>query len=414
MAKLLSFGLSLAVLCTVVAIIIGLATTPEEDAEHVITPLMVVSHRDGDPVLIDAFVSDDRPTTNEHVYCWFRVRTSHGTIENVELRNWYAPGFGKLTFPQRRAERASSDKPFTFVSTGGVATTPLNFAMTAEFSWLASGATHQRVVALGPIIVETRQSRRLRKVSAAYLGYMKDLALPLMVAWFTLVGTQALKRAEWERTAREAVLERVRNSSGNLRLAAKAMNIARRFDTIRAKPLGQSTEDDFDIAAYMVLQLFSAIRELMNANGGYILPGKDGEEIVAFSQDLFYRLVNREIIDMESRTRAVKHVSPTMDFADFKDDALLRSSVKQFRLCLKAWLSSGDPQIHRAIVLMRIMAEVLMYEINVAYISTHHMEWLPRIEENDLHILESFGDAESATLSRTIRAYLHRHRKGWR
>jgi hypothetical protein len=397
---------------SVLAVAFSLVGTWYED-DQAGTALHVTSHIESDPVIIHGYVSTDRASSaDDDIHSWFQV-VNNG---NVQLKGLSfrvrAPGFPDLRFDPVNAT-IDGNKAVTFSSNTFKprALEPVKFNITAEFWWTEEGVgQRRRLVTLGPIIFRDPTESRLRLLTRTYVGYLKDLAIPLVIVAVGLWGSGALQMSEVKRTARGLILERVREVAEMhyLFIAATARRVATQLSTLRQKPLANLTENDVHLLTFYVLQLFRHIRDLVNARGGYILHDKDGEEVVAHAQDIYFRMINDNVALMEPRTRAVAHVGSRMDFVEFKDDALPRGAVRDFASELDTWIRGGSNNINVAAAVLRVYAATLSYELNVAYFPFRE-EW-PQLESQDaeLGVLDRSGNAEARELARQFRTYSQR------
>lgn len=400
---------------SITAIVVSLAGTWNDD-DQAGTALYVVSRDENDPVMIQAYVSTDRVGPKDAVQCWFQIHNGgQEDIKNVTLVNWQAPGLRELRFPIKTTATLAAGKSAMFkaAETGSDTNRPVKLNVTAEFSWLANDSERRRLVTIGPILLREPSGPRWKAVSKRYVEYLKDLAIPVLLVWLTIVGSRLLKDSELKRASRGVLLERVRVAAEAqyLVLIASARRAATLVTSMRSKPLNGLTDDDFDLLAFFLLQLFSNLRDVVNLRGGYILPDKEAEEVVADAQNLFTRLLNERVVNMETRTRATAAVPAKATFPEFKDDALSRSAVRSFRQNLRAWTISNHPSTIVLAAALRVFASVLSYEVNVAYFSWYE-EW-PRlaVDKQDLLDLETSGNPGAIKLAARFRAYERRQEK---
>jgi hypothetical protein len=401
--------LFLVVVISVVAIgiTLGEAWTDDDDAG---SALQETSAVEGDPVVIQAFVSTDRAAPKETVRWWFHFQNgSSNDITDVEV-SWQAAGFHTVASDSQRIGKIEQQQSHTFSLEKTVEPTekPVRFNLTGEFAWKRNRSQYRRLVSIGPIVVREPTDSKLRTLSRTYVGYLKDLAIPIVIVWLTVVGSRLLKESELKRTAQGLLLERVRETAEShyLSLVGSARQAATRLIDARKKTLTNLTDTDVDVIIYYLLRLFCTLQGLVNSRGGYILPDKEGEEIVANGHAVFTRLINETVSDMESRIRAMAHVTQTMNFADFKDDAMPHPAVRNFRRAVLNWITSGHPNIAIVAAALRIFASTLSYEINVAYFSWYE-EWPElSVDEQDLEALTY----STVTAGRTLATDFFRYR----
>jgi hypothetical protein len=404
----------LLIVISVAAILITLAQAWTDD-DQAGSALQVTSLVEGDPVVIQAFVSTDRAAPTDTVRWWFHFQNGsiYDDITDVTV-SWQGAGFHAVASDAQRIDRIEKEQSHTFSLEKVVEPTdrPVRFNLTGEFVWTRNGSQYRRLVSIGPIVVSEPTDSKLRTLSRTYVGYLKDLAIPIVIVWLTIVGSRLLKESELKRTAQGLLLERVRETAEShyLALVGSARQAATRLDAARAKPLATLADLDVDLITYYLLRLFSTLQGLVNSRGGYILPDKEGEEIVAKAHALFTRLITSTVSDMESRVRATAHVTQTMNFADFKDDAVPRPAVRNFRHAVSNWITSGHPNIVVVAAALRIFASTLSYEINVAYFSWYE-EWPElTIEQQDLAGLKYSIVPEGRTLATDFIRYRGKQR----
>lgn len=399
---------------SVAAIAYSLIAAWREDNQQG-TALLVTSREEKDPVVIQAYVSSDRVSSEDEFECWFTVyNTTGANIRNLELAPLQLLPFGTLKMTTKVQSRtvvryeSNKTKPTT--------SDPVRFNISASFSWTEDGAARYRLVTVGPIVVREHDESRLATLSRTYVGYLKDLAVPLLIVALTIVGTRYVQKSEVRRTSRASILERVRDYAEKyyLYMVSTARRIANAVEEVQRKQLQKTTADELDRIAFLLLQMFRNARELAVQRGGYILPDKDGEQVVVNAQDLFFRLANKVIAPVESRARAVAHVGARMDYHEFKDDALPRPAVRDYRERVRIAVTSGDRRLRLIAAVLRVYAATLSYELNVAHFLWREEAPMLELDRNELRELDLSGDADCRKLAADFRAYEKQQPKRWK
>jgi hypothetical protein len=322
---------------------------------------------------IQAHLDRNRLGLRRPTGCWFIVQ-NNGNVPflNVSMTNWSAPGFRPPTFVSSVIKDLAPHQSATFRPQPSLVTidSPIHFMTTAEFSWSVGDEMRHKIVSLGPVSVEGDAEPRLYTVTRAALGYLKDLALPLVLVLFgelyrkrSQAEAEQQHERELDRASWNLMLPKIHenNERYNLPFGNAAALAAAKFPT--ADP---ADPESFDETTLNVLLFRKHARTLYERIGGYYFRTREAEELVTKAEWAFVEALKKHvpavvISEAMSKTGrfALLHV--------FKQTTLSEPTVHAVRQALITWKSTDPEGASAAFTALKILATVLFYDINLIY-----------------------------------------------
>lgn len=323
---------------------------------------------------IQAHLDRNRLGTGSPVGCWFILQNT-GTVpmRNVSMSNWSAPGFKPAGFVSVVVPELPPHSSVRFRPRPGLVTIdlPIRFMVSAEFSWNDGIETkHKLVGPLGPVVVEGDAEPRLYTVTRAALGYLKDLALPLVLVLFgefyrkrSQAEAERQHERELDRASWNLMLPKIHeyNEQYYLQFGLAAYRAAAAL--IAANP---ATPASFDEATRTLLVFRKHARVLYERISGFYFRTRLAEQLVTEAENVFVQEM-RKYVPADVLSEAVGKVTRHVKIHVFKQTVATETSVQSVRQGLVNWKSTEPDGANAAFVALKILFAVLVYDINLIY-----------------------------------------------
>lgn len=322
---------------------------------------------------IQAHLDRNRLGPHRPTGCWFIVQNNGNVpFRDVSMTNWSAPGFRPPGFVSSVIKELAPHQSATFRPQPSLVTidSPIHFMTTAEFSWSVSDEVRHKIVSLGPVSVEGDAEPRLYTVTRAALGYLKDLALPLVLVLFgefyrkrSQAEAEQQHERELDRASWNLMLPKIHenNERYNLPFGNAAYIAAAKFS--RADP---ADPESFDEVTRHVLLFRKHAQTLYERISGYYFRTREAELLVQQAESAFMEALKKHVPALVIS----EAVSKTGRFARlhvFKQTTLREPSVLAVRQGLITWKSTDPKGASAAFTVLQILATVLLYDINLIY-----------------------------------------------
>lgn len=326
-----------------------------------------VGGREDDSVRIDAHLGADRVEPGSKVECWFLVHNmSDKEITGVRVIGWDARGLSKPAEfkPDREGSIGPGHVMFFRPEPQVVALSgPPRFTVAAEIEWRSGKTIRREVISLGRVSITEGTPPRVFAVTRTYVALLRDLAMPIGLLLITWLFSTHQRDAEADRASLNLMLAKSHQDMERYYgpVGTSARNAARFAD--KASPRRPPLLDEL---TYWVLIFRKRTRQMFQKIGGYYLPTRLAEEIVVNAQTLFLELLLAHVDPLEFAS-AKDQLNVYTEYYVFRKQALNHSDVKKVRAGLLNWLKTDANGMSRAFALLKILEEVLMYDINLIY-----------------------------------------------
>jgi hypothetical protein len=360
--------LVLFILVSAAAIVISMAAAWYEQASAG-NPLdaSVGGHVD-EAVRIQGHVGADRVEPGTAVDCRFVIQnTGDQAIENLRLRDFDARGFERFAasdFDPNKPEVLGARQIISFRPRRPLiaATVQQRASITAVFEWQVGNVTHQQPISLGPIAIRSATEPRIYSLSKAWVGFLKDFFLPIVLLVITTLITRQQRESETA-ASWNLMLPKIHEYTGHyyLPVASAASEIVSAFD--RAEVAQPNTFDDL---TFFLLLFRKRSRVLFERIGGFYLTTHPGERLVSVCEDAFLEALQPHV-SRDVLREAKDAVGRYTELHVFRKNALGTAPVQAARAGLIAWKAADPVKAAVAVKLLDIFADVLEYEVNLTY-----------------------------------------------
>jgi hypothetical protein len=353
--------------------------------------------RGSNDIRIDGWVDDSRVQHGDQVAFWINVQNTSGQpIQNVSVISFRMPGF------EIPANAACWDKVRRVpcfarpkLLAGDVATlegqlragsTSGKYALSAVIVWTDSANVRRRKpISIGPITIENAAQRYVFLSLKAAQTFVKDLALPLALAWLAFYlkkiedgREEARKNIAEARAAQEEALEDSRNDARRL-AAERAAQLQQTWNLMLPKahdnavnyymPVAADAQNaegyhgkEARFAVFFYLRFLSQMKAMTDAISGFYFKNRDGEEVASQLWEAL-KVSADSVLSRPRREWVQDTVLPKMTFRTFDERLAGRKMISETEQIIDAnheWFAKQMP-------LLRLFRLILQYEMNCAY-----------------------------------------------
>jgi hypothetical protein len=341
---------------------------------------------------IDAWAADSRLVTRDHLPLLISIENPTPKTVWVYFARFQHPGF--RIAPQKK----NTDLPlkidpgqsvtFTFDLIAG--DEPGRYAIGAVIAWGddAKYLTRRKPISLRPITINSRRTTRVLLLLRAFQSFVKDLALPLALAfvgfWLKEQEEVRARQRKKDDDAREAARQRDDEARLEQRKAAAEKNAQTQqtWNLMMLKshqnaerhymPLAKAAEriayywdrDETDLCFYSFLLFLSRMRRMGRLISGFYFKSRQGEEVAARAWILIANWVDEPAnFSRALRERATLQLAHDATYPEYEDGAAKNADVDQLKQLFVAKRAEFAPLV----TLFRILELVVDYEMNRPY-----------------------------------------------
>jgi hypothetical protein len=367
-----------------------------------ITATSAPATADGD-LRIDAWAGDARLVTGDHLPLLISIENPTAKPVWVHFARFQHPGFSvapKLTnapLPLKIDKQESVTFVFDLVAGNDAG----RYAIGAVIAWGIDPAqlTRRKPISLRPIIINSRRTSRVLLLLRAFQSFVKDLALPLALAFlgFWLKKQEDARGDQREKDEKNRESERQRadearleqrkaaaeknaqtQQTWNLLLLKSHQNAERHYMPLSKaaervgyywKKFTAATDDaerdkQIDLCFYSFLLFLSRMRRLGRLIGGFYFKSRGGEDVGARAWILITDWCDEtKHFTRDLRESAAAVLPHDATYPDYLTGAAKNTDV----MLLKALFVAKSAQFGPLVTLFRVLEFILDYEMNVPY-----------------------------------------------
>lgn len=315
-------------------------------------------------VRIHGHLAADRVEPSATVECWFQAQNvGDRPVAELKMR-WSAAGFEPAEFKAVKTLLQPGEMTeFRSVTELRASDTPQRFTATAEVDWCTDLGPDSETIVLGPITVRGESEPRIFAVSKMWVDLLKDLALPVILIVATSLFSIRQRNAE------------ARGASWNLMLEKSHANAEKHYmplsnAALRAALMQESANPadpkSFHPVTFEYLLFLKRYRLLWEDIGGFYLSTRSGEKIVVQCMNALEKEFQKWL-ERPVRAKAKDFVGKYMEFHTFTVNPLPEPEVQRVNATLVRWAAADRPGMDGAFAALRVLSEVLTYDINLNY-----------------------------------------------
>lgn len=361
--------------------------------------------------------------------CW-----ANGTPVCIDVRG--TPAITKVP-PKIEPHRS-----VTFVANLVAEDEPGRYSVAGVVAWGtdATQITRRKPISLRPIRIEGRFTSAVLLFLRAFQSFVKDLALPLALAFlgFWLKKQEdtradqrkqdeedrvrrrkeeedarleqrkaaAEKNAQTQQTWNLMLLKSHQNAERHyMPLGTAAIRAAEYWAAVHAAQDAATRDSKIDLCFYSYLLFLSRMRRMTRAIGGFYFKSRDGEII---ARTLWSGVVDQtdDVFTRDLRERATALLSPVCTYAEYARSVAAQADVLQMKERFVARMGSLGPMIRR----LEALGIVLEFEMNRPYEHWYQQREQFKTAEAAAVVarMRDDGSPELTDLARTFEGYARR------
>jgi hypothetical protein len=360
---------------------------------------------------IDAWAADARLVSGEHVPLLISIQNPTAKAVWMHFARFQHPGFSRpqmaTNAPLPLKIDAGESVTFTFDLVAG--DEPGRYAIGAVIAWgnQQTQITRRKPISLRPITISSRLTSGLLLFLRAFQSFVKDLALPLALAFlgFWLKEQEEVRarqrrlddeKRESDRKADEIQRETARSREDEARVAQRKAAAEKNAQTQQTwnlmllkshqnaerhyMPMGNAAERvgyywdrvptaadhsaELDLCFFSLLLFLSRMYRMGRLIGGFYFKSRSGETIAAEIWVTIANWCDREtVFSRDLRERATKALGPYETYAEYRLGAAKNRAVKELRRRFLANLTLFGP----IALLFQALDVIIEYEMNRPY-----------------------------------------------